>query len=351
MEVTLIASRFKQGGSGIPRYSYNIYSGLKSRYKVKRWGVLENNIINVPPAFQFVNKELIFALNTRQLKGRNVHVLEHGLLPARYLKLPKKKIVTIHDFFNVFDTEFSVYPKEATLWKRALFTPIWKLSVLWTRKIYQAVNKYDHVVLVSELAKEDAINKFKVDKNKISVIYPIVEDKFKSLKVRSRFHEHPIIGYINSFGYNKREKLRVFIEKFKKIKDKQLSFHIYGRGFTFGNLIKDDPRIKYFGFLPESELVNTTNNFDVYLSTSTAEGFGSPIMQAKACKVPVLCYDGKLPKIIKRNTILWNDENLSDLLLKRAWEKSNLNAAFNDTKKCRKAYVINQFIDLYKKVF
>ena len=89
------------------------------------------------------------------------------------------------------------------------------------------------------------------------------------------------------------------------------------------NFIKEiRPLVKFrtiCDFGRESKLVNTTNNFDVYISTSTAGGFGSPLMQAKACKVLLLCYDGKLPKIIKSNTILWNDENPSGLCIKRAW--------------------------------
>lgn len=86
--------------------------------------------------------------------------------------------------------------------------------------------------------------------------------------------------------------------------------------------------MKYLGFLPEEKIVETYSSFDVYLSTSTVEGFGLPIMQAKACKVPVLCYDGDIPEIVKRNTLLWNDDNLPEIIKNRAGEKADVEKAY-----------------------
>ena len=105
-------------------------------------------------------------------------------------------------------------------------------------------------------------------------------------------------------------------------------------------MIKDDPRIKYLGFLPEEKIVETYNSFDVYLSTSIMEGFGLPIMQAKACKVPVLCYDGDIPDIVKRNTLIWNDANLEEIIKNRSWEKVDVEKAYLDAEECRADKVI-----------
>jgi glycosyltransferase involved in cell wall biosynthesis len=135
------------------------------------------------------------------------------------------------------------------------------------------------------------------------------------------------------------------------MEDNSLEFQIYGKGFPFNDLIKDDQRIKYLGFLPEEKIVETYNSFDVYLSTSTVEGFGLPIIQAKACKVPVLCYDGEIPEIVKRNTLLWNDDNLSEIIKNRAWEKVDVEKAYLDAEECRADKVVPKIIEVYKKVF
>ena len=160
-----------------------------------------------------------------------------------------------------------------------------------------------------------------------------------------------IIGFINNFTENKTEKLKAFIEIFKKMGDKSLEFHIYGKGFPFIYLIKDDNRIKYLGFLPEEQIVETLNSFSAYLSTSTVEGFGIPIMQAKACKVPVLCYDGDIPDLVKRNTLVWNDENVEETIKSRHWEKIDVEKAYLDAEGCRADKVVPKIIEVYEKTF
>ena len=93
------------------------------------------------------------------------------------------------------------------------------------------------------------------------------------------------------------------------------------------------------------------NSFDVYLSTSTIEGFGLPIMQAKACKIPVLCYDGEIPDITKRNTLVWNYENLEEIIKNRSWEKIDVEKAYLDAEECRANKVIPKIIEVYEKTF
>ena len=85
--------------------------------------------------------------------------------------------------------------------------------------------------------------------------------------------------------------------------------------------------------------METYNSFDVYLSTSIMEGFGLPIMKAKACKVPVLCYDGNLIEIVKRNTLVWNENNIDEILKNRAWNKVNVENAYKDVLETRPAAV------------
>ena len=74
-------------------------------------------------------------------------------------------------------------------------------------------------------------------------------------------------------------------------------------------------------------------------------------MQAKACKVPVLCYDGDLPEIVKKNTLIWNDENLEDILKNRPWEKVDVEKAYLDAEECRPDKVVPKIINVYNQVF
>ena len=74
-------------------------------------------------------------------------------------------------------------------------------------------------------------------------------------------------------------------------------------------------------------------------------------MQAKACKVPVLCYDGDIPNITKRNTLLWNNENLEEIIKNRSWGKIDVEKDYLDAEKCKADKVVPKIIEVYKKVF
>ena len=81
------------------------------------------------------------------------------------------------------------------------------------------------------------------------------------------------------------------------------------------------------------------------------EGFGLPIMQAKACKVPVLCYDGEIPDLVKRNTLLWDNNNIEQILRDKPFKKIDLSKAYLDAEECRANKVMPRVINIYQRVF
>lgn len=351
MEVTLISNEFsEESGYGIARASSILLNELSKKINVRKIELkpIENRL-RIPILKKILVRNFYFTFKRDIIKGKNVHLLEPVLLP-KFLNLPNKKIVTVHDLYR-FDKDFM---KTAGFGYKGLYrlgAKIQAQSYLKAdKKIYKEINKYDYIFARNEKLLDRLINEFNVDKNKISVSYGPIPKKFKEitgLKSKTK----TIIGYINGFGQNKSIKLKKFIEEFKKLKDNDLELRIYGSKFPFNDLINNDERIKYLGFLPEEDVVETYNKFNVYLSTSTMEGFGLPIMQAKACKVPVLCYDGDLPGIVKRNTSLWDDNSLIKILENRGWEKVNIEKAYLDAEECNPENITNKTLQVYKKVF
>lgn len=350
MEVTLLATAFSMT-SGVPRYASTLSEGLKKYCSIKIIDTRSSSLIRVPPSLATLKDDLYFLLHSKELKNKNLHVLEQGILPKKYLSLPKKKILTIHDLFFHLDKAFMKTLQEGTPLKRKLIdNTLWKLRAFRYKQIVKTAVAYDYVISTSEIIRDFAIKYLGVSKNKITIIYPMVETKFRPLP--SKKSNKIIIGYLNGYARADRLKmLKAFILIFKTIKDDSLELRLYGRGFPLQNLIKEDKRIKYLGFVPEERIVKITNTFDVFLSTSLKEGFGYPIMQAKSCKIPVLSYNGYLPEIVKRNTLLWDESNINSLIERRAWEKVNLEKAHRDVEACRPKVVAKQTFDIYKKVF
>ncbi len=344
--IYLMNSYISNNGEGIATYSNNLYNELSLRgLNVKKIEIEKYFKKSKIPFSKTIKRKLYFTIHYNLIKNKNIHVMSTGVLPKNKINLPKKKIITVHDLYVFNDS----YLDDRYSNQNFIYNIYTKYLLEKQRKEHYYIKLYDYVIALNDQVKDTLIKKFDVDKNKIETIYNIIPNKF--IPLDKKRNDISVIGFINNFRENKISKLKKFIEIFQKIKDKKIEFHIYGKNFPFLQLIKEDPRIKYFGFLPEEKIVETYNSFDCYLSTSTIEGFGIPIMQAKACKVPVLCYDGDIPEIVKRNTLIWNDNNLEEILKNRAWEKIDVEKAYLDAEECRADKVVLKTMNIYNKIF
>ncbi len=344
-KITLINYTFVENGRGVSTYAIRLYNELIKR-GINAEKIATNDIFKNIKLGRELKNNLYFLLKKNDIKGKNIHAMAPNVIPEKYLDLPKKKIVIVHDFYIFEDWYVNETFKKLSKTKKILY----KKLVEKQRKDYKNIKKYDFVFAISENAQKRLISDFEVNQTKLEISNDIIPDNFQP-KPMEKTKNKTIIGFINNFTENKSEKLKYFIEKIKQIKDDSLEFQIYGKGFPFQELIKDDPRIRYLGFLPEEKIVDTLNSFSVYLSTSTVEGFGMPIMQAKACKIPVLCYDGDIPEIVKRNTLLWNDKNLEEVIKNRSWEKIDVEKAYKDAEECRADNVVTKIIKRYEEIF
>lgn len=344
-KIFLINYTFSENGRGVSTYAIRLYNELLKR-NINVEKIATNNILKKIKLGRELKNSLFFITKNKSIKGKFIHAIAPNVIPKKYLNLPKRKIVTAHDFY-IFDDNYI----NKTKIKMSYINKIAYIRLIKKqRNDYYNLKDYNFVFARNQSILQRLISDFGVDREKVEVINDTIPDKFKPLGIE-RDRNKVVVGFINNFTENKTEKLKVFIEAFKKINDRNLEFHIYGKGFPFTDLIKDDYRIKYLGFLPEEKIVETYNSFDVYLSTSTAEGFGLPIMQAKACKLPVLCYDGDIPDIVKRNTLIWDDDSIVSILKGRYWEKINTEKAYLDAEECRAQKVVPSIIDVYEKIF
>ncbi len=342
MEKTfLLSSGFENNGYGIQdttRELIKLNIGLAPvdisniRFKTKKTQV------NIYSFYYLERKYKVF-------KDKKLLVMEPNLLPKKFINVPNKKAVVVHDFY-AFDKDYIKNIRKLPFPKKVFRQFVLKRI----QNSYQYIKFYDKVAVSSQKSKERLITEFGVEDKKIDVFqFSVIDDIYQSSN-KQKNNNKLIIGYINSFAGNKLEKLKIFIQHFKKLKDDSIELHIYGRGFPLEDQIKNEKNIKYYGFLPQDKVVETYNSFDVYLSTSIMEGFGLPIMKAKACKVPVLCYDGDLIEIIKRNTLIWNENNIDEILKNRAWNKVNVENAYKDVLETRPA-VVKQNMDHFLESF
>ncbi|MEM3264947.1 MAG: glycosyltransferase family 4 protein [Thermoplasmata archaeon] len=340
-KVKIIGTSFLRNEGGVSDMN-NIFFNYISKYisvdKIDIMNEARNRFGNVNNTLAR-NLELLFLRHL--IHDENIHVM-HTLDLCNTIPFfdisstARSKIITVHDFYPF------IHSGNIHLINR--------LDNFFKRRCYKYISSYDHIFARTEEIAKILTQNFNIDFKKISIQGPIIENIYSPIE-RFRKHEKIRIGYINSFSWNKAPMLKAFINFIKGYKNEDIELIIYGKNFPFEDLIHDDKRIKYLGFLPDSQFIETLSSFDVYLSTSTHEGFSIPIAKAKAMKIPVLCFDGDLPNITKRNTCLWNTETLSDIIEKREWEKINLDEAYKDIIGLRPEHIVKETLNIYDKIF
>lgn len=224
------------------------------------------------------------------------------LLHAPHFVVPVKKtcptIVTIHDVIHM------VYPRD-------IRSPIGRVYASLMMKC--AVKVADKIVTISEYSRDDIIRFVSADPAKISIIPPILSDNIRQVRdpaslnsIRSRYGiARQYIPYVGIFRERKNHAglLRAFAKLVQLGYD--LDLVISGPVDQGKAILSDlaqklgiDDRLKFAGFVPDSDLPGLLSGAAIYACPSLYEGFGYTPLEAMACGVPVVCHRGtSLPEV------------------------------------------------------
>jgi len=209
-----------------------------------------------------------------------------------------KSIVTIHDLNPLFGPPHSFLHKNyfKKIIKRSLFSA-------------------DSILVVSNYVKEQLLELFKIDMNKIIVNYNAIDEKFRPIEdnnflkailakygITSKYilyvgnlmpHKN-VLSLVKSYSVlsdNLRDNYKLVIVGRKKWTHKQLTGLV--------NKLHLANNVVFTGFVPESDLVYLYNGADLFIFISLREGFGFPPLEAMACGLPVIASNTtSLPEVI-----------------------------------------------------
>lgn len=168
---------------------------------------------------------------------------------------------------------------------------------------YELINKlfikrWDMVVTDSKFSQKEIIAKYKIKQNKIKVVYPGINRKFKP-KAKNNFlikkyklENSIILMYLGRLI--KRKNLFFLLQIVKNLAKKNWKLMICGDGPLLSRLRKQTKKLKiekkviFTGLINEKEKVNYYNLADIFLFPSQKEGFGFSLLEASACGIPVV---------------------------------------------------------------
>lgn len=229
--------------------------------------------------------------------------------PTHYIPRfsPVKRIVTI------FDLSFLHFPE------MFINKDLWQLTN-WTKFSIENAN---HILTISNFSKKDIVEKYKVDKNKITVAYPGYDrtqfkiqnskNKIDEIQTKYKIGDNYII-YIGTI--QPRKNLIRLIEAVARVEN--ISLIIVGKhqgegkkGWMYEEILQTpqrlgiEQRVKFLGFVPTEDLAYLLSGSIAFILPSLWEGFGIPVVEAMACGIPVIVSSvSSLPEVAGKAGLL-----------------------------------------------
>ncbi len=207
----------------------------------------------------------------------------------------------------------------------------------WINKVYyryfmpRFLKKAHHILTVSEFTKQDIVEHFKIEKDKITVCYN---------GCREGFYPNQILDFKSDYfiymgAVHPRKNVHHLIEAFdifKKQHNSPLKLMICGRFAWQTGAVKSaydaaeyKSDIIFKGYVTDEEAVSLMQNALGLVYVSNFEGFGIPLLEAMHCDIPIVTSNiSSMPEVVGDAAILVNPESVEEI----AGALSKL--AFND---------------------
>jgi glycosyltransferase involved in cell wall biosynthesis len=333
--------------TGVGEYTYNL---LKNLFEIDG----ENQY------FLFFNKKRPFLGHVDKLKNHNVSLCEFNypnkllnfclyffnrpyldsLIQKKYGKnidlffFPNinflsvspicKYIITAHDLtYEIFPYFFCL---KRRLWHNAVNS----------KKIFHAADK---IISVSENTKNDLINLYNTNPNKIKTVHSgtKINNCSKSAEQIKQTYNLPKYFILSLGTLEPRKNIETLIEAFARLKAKTDLPHqlvIAGdKGWKYENIFKLAEKLNiknqviFPGYVKSEDKQLIYELADLFVYPSYYEGFGFPPLEAMACKTPVICsHTSSLTEICENTAIFIDPYNVNELswAMERVLTDSNL---------------------------
>lgn len=333
MKICLVSRFFDFRNAGIGRVGMEVRDGLRKRgYDV----ATVSDGSSLYKYFFYTGVEL-------RLKIPKADVY-HAITPMEAMWLPKNKtVVTFHDIMPITDKERLGSGLGGGGWKnlvgRKYFTYAAKKAIECAR-----------IVAVSEQTRRELIHVLGADPRKVFVIRSGIRPDLDS---RLPIGDTDTLGYLGQL--DRRKRVDLLISTFMRC-NAHSNLIIGGTGVesdSLHRLAEKDRRVFFKGRIDDSNLVEFYNTIDLFVFPTWVEGYGLPIVEAMACKRPVLVLaDAKIPPEVKNRCIVVEDLNVigSRDVLHRLIKEVDIESNYKWAKSHNWSGAIDAYLELYQEI-
>jgi glycosyltransferase involved in cell wall biosynthesis len=170
-----------------------------------------------------------------------------------------------------------------------------------------SARRADHIITVSQSSKNDIVNYYHIDPDRVSVIDEAPRDEFRVLNrdqcrelIRKKYGiGDPYLLYVGRI--NARKNLVRVVEAFSRLRGQGAPHKLVlvGKQDWQGDLVVQKVidlglanDVLFTGYVDWDDVPAFYNAADLFLFPSICEGFGAPVVEAMACGVPVVTSSG-----------------------------------------------------------
>lgn len=313
--------------SGIGRYISNIVRNLAETDKDNLYTLyvyqedyftdisLPKNFTKIVAPFRWHSFSEQFSFNSLIKSGN--HDLMHFPQTNYPIMYSGKFMITIHDLTMV---------KFATGRASTLFYPFYLIKLLFFKLILRmALKNSSKIITVSNFVKNEIVRDYKIDSDKIQVIYNGIDSKLaynpQDLSYFQKTYNvaKPFIFYIgNAYPHKNLERLILAFTTFNQ--QNKYNLVLAGKSDFFYERLKENfknlENIKFIGELSDQELSKFYSSAEFFVYPSMSEGFGIQIVEALGLRSKVCCSNNSVfPEIAESNAVYFNPFDIEDMIL------------------------------------
>ncbi len=333
MRIGLIARFFDLRNGGIGRFSTEMLEGLKRR---------GYDIIPISTDRQSSIGHVIYStieLASKLPKDCDVY---HCLTPLEAIYAPKEtSVVTYHDLIpwlhlRAMDTHY------AQGWMKSIKN---LGSKYYFKTAARIASKCRLIACNSEYTRKELIEHLEVNESKVCVIQFGISQNLEPRPKRDSVFRIGTLSYLDP-----RKRIDLLIQAFLAA-DVDGELVIGGAGsdyYRLKRLARQDGRIKFPGFIPEERLADFYNSLDLFIFPTKIEGYGLPIVEAFACKKPVILLSDAIvtDEIKSRCTLV---DNLTDFL-RNPKSAQDIEANYSFARAHDWDTCVEEYLNLYRRV-
>ncbi|MGM9477528.1 glycosyltransferase family 4 protein [Pedobacter sp. GSP4] len=271
-----------------PAHQYMVYAPkVKTAKQIDAFFSNSNIELKLPKNGSFLWRTLNILKDLTQDGVQLFHGLSHEIpLAIQHTRI--KSVVTIHDLI------FLRFPQYYKFIDRKLYE--------WKSK--SACKRADQIIAISEKTKEDIVNLYGIEPDKITVIYQSCDDSFKKpfeketlSRIRATY-KLPEKYILNVGTIEARKNLKLIVQALIDV-TADYKLVVIGKKTAYFKTVEKEieklglkNRIIFLKNIPFADLPGIYQMATVFVYPSFYEGFGIPIIEALYSGIPVVAATG-----------------------------------------------------------